>query len=46
MAMEDLIEMHESGMPVAQIADYLCREVDDVQARIGELERRIAAGVL
>jgi hypothetical protein len=30
MDMADLFDMHESGMPVEKIADYLCREVDEV----------------
>jgi hypothetical protein len=42
MDMEDLIEFHESGMPVAELAEYLCREVDEVQAKIDEIERQIA----
>jgi hypothetical protein len=40
--MADLFDMHESGMPVEKIADYLCREVDEVQAKIDEIERQIA----
>ena len=39
----DLFDMNESGMPVAQIADYLCREVAEVQAKIDEVERQIAS---
>jgi hypothetical protein len=42
MDMADLFDMHESGMPVEKIADYLCREVDEVQAKIDEVERKIA----
>jgi hypothetical protein len=45
MDMEDLFDMHETGVPVAEIADYLCREVDEVQAKIDEVERQIAAAV-
>ena len=45
MDMADLFDMNESGMPVAQIADYLCREVAEVQAKIDEVERQIAASV-
>jgi hypothetical protein len=43
MDMADLFVMHESGMPVDQIAEYLCREVDEVQTKIAELERQIAS---
>jgi hypothetical protein len=42
MDMQDLFDMHESGMPVAEIADYLCRTVEEVQAKIDEVERKIA----
>jgi hypothetical protein len=37
MDMADLFEMQESGVPVEKIADYLCREVDEVQAKIASL---------
>jgi hypothetical protein len=43
MNMEDLFDMHESGMPVERIAQYLCREVEEVAAKIDEIERQIAA---
>lgn len=46
MDVADLFDMHENGMPVAEIADYLCREVEEVQAKIDEVERRIAASIL
>ena len=45
MDMADPFDMHESGMPVAEIADYLCREDEEVQAKIDEVERRIAASI-
>ena len=45
MDMADLFDMHESGMPVDQIADYLCREIDEVQTKIDEVEAKIAAPV-
>ena len=45
MDMEDLFDFHESGSPVEDIAHYLCREVAEVQAKIDEVERRIAAPV-
>jgi hypothetical protein len=45
MDMADLFDMHESGMPVAELAEYLCREVDEVQAKIDEVERQIAVSV-
>jgi hypothetical protein len=45
MDMEDLIDFYESGSPVAEIADYLCRTVEEVQAKIDEVERQIAAAV-
>ena len=44
MDMEDLFDFYESGTPVADIADYLCRTVEEVQAKIDEVERQIAAG--
>jgi hypothetical protein len=43
MDMADLFDMHESGMPVDQIADYLCREIDEVQTKIDEVEAKIAS---
>ena len=43
--MADLFDMNESGMPVAELAEYLCREVDEVQAKIDEVERQIAAPI-
>jgi hypothetical protein len=45
MDMAVLFDMHESGTPVAEIADYLCRTVEEVQAEIDEAERQIAAAV-
>jgi hypothetical protein len=45
MDMEDLLDFHESGTPVADIADYLCRTVEEVQAKIDEIERQIAAPI-
>ena len=45
MDMEDLFDFYESGTPVADIADYLCRTVEEVQAKIDEVERQIAAAV-
>jgi hypothetical protein len=45
MDMADLFDMHESDMPVEKIADYLCREVDEVKAKIDEVERQIATTV-
>ena len=42
MDMEDLFDFHETGSPVAEIADYLCRTVDEVQAKIDEVEAKIA----
>jgi hypothetical protein len=45
MDMADLFDMNESGMPVAELAEYLCREVDEVQAKIDEVERQIAAPI-
>jgi hypothetical protein len=35
-------DFHETGTPVAEIADYLCRTVDEVQAKIDEVEAKIA----
>jgi hypothetical protein len=34
----DLHDFHEGGMPVEKIADFLCRDVDKVQAKIDEVE--------
>jgi hypothetical protein len=34
MDMADVFDFYESGMPVAELADYLWREVDEVQAKI------------
>jgi hypothetical protein len=45
MDMADLFDFHESGMPIEKIADYLCREIDEVQTKIDEVERQIAASV-
>jgi hypothetical protein len=45
MDMEDLFDFYESGTPVAEIADYLCRTVEEVQAKIDEVERQIAAPI-
>ena len=45
MDMEDLFDFYESGTPVADIADYLCRTVEEIQAKIDEVERQIAAAV-
>jgi hypothetical protein len=45
MDMEDLFDFYEGGTPVADIADYLCRTVEEVQAKIDEVERQIAAAV-
>jgi hypothetical protein len=42
MDMADLFDMHESGMPVEKIADYMCREVDEVQAKINRLKQTFA----
>jgi hypothetical protein len=42
MDMEDLFDFHETGTPVAEIADYLCRTVEEVQAKIDEVEAKIA----
>jgi hypothetical protein len=42
MDMEDLFDFYESGTPVGDIADYT---VEEVQAKIDEAERRIAAAV-
>ena len=42
MDMEDLFDFHETGSPVAEIADYLCHTVDEVQAKIDEVEAKIA----
>jgi hypothetical protein len=42
MDMADLFDFHETGTPVAEIADYLCRTVDEVQAKIDEVEAKIA----
>ena len=45
MDMEDLFDFHESGMPTVDLAEYLCRTVEEVQAKIDEVERQIAASV-
>ena len=45
MDLEDLIDFHESGMPVAELAEHLCRTVEEVRAKIDEIERQIAASV-
>jgi hypothetical protein len=42
--MEDLFDFHETGTSVVDIADYLCRTVDEVQAKIDEVEAKIAHG--
>jgi hypothetical protein len=42
MDMADLFDFHETGSSAADIADYLCRTVEEVQAKIDEVERRIA----
>jgi hypothetical protein len=44
MDMDDLFDFYESGTPVADIADYLCRTVEEVP-KIDEVERQIAAAV-
>jgi hypothetical protein len=41
----ELGDVHESGMSVEELADYLCRDVDEVRAKIDEVERQIAAAV-
>jgi hypothetical protein len=46
MDMEDLFDFYETGMPVVDIADYLCRTVDEAQAKIDEVETKIAGRVL
>jgi hypothetical protein len=38
MDMEDLFDFHETGTPIAEIASYLCRTVEEVQAKIDEVE--------
>ena len=43
MDMEDLFDFHETGTSVVDIADYLCRTVDEVQAKIDEVEAKIAS---
>ena len=43
MDMEDLFDFYESGTPVAGIADYLCRTVEEVQAKIDEAKAKIAS---
>jgi hypothetical protein len=45
MDLEDLHDFLESGMPVAEIAEYLCREGGEVEAKTDEVERQIAASV-
>jgi hypothetical protein len=50
MDLEDLHDFLESGMPVAEIAEYLCREggeveAKEVEAKTDEVERQIAASV-
>ena len=45
MDMADLFDFHETGSSAADIADYLCRTVEEVQAKIDEIERQIAAAV-
>jgi hypothetical protein len=45
MDMADLFDFHETGSSVEDIADYLCRTVEEVQAKIDEVERQIAAAV-
>jgi hypothetical protein len=45
MDMADLFDFHETGSSVADIADYLCRSVEEVQAKIDEIERQIDASV-
>jgi hypothetical protein len=44
MDMLDLFDISESGMPVAQLAEYLCRTVEEVQvqAKLDEVEAKIA----
>jgi hypothetical protein len=43
MDMADLLDFHETGSSAETIADYLCRTVEEVQAKIDEVERQIAA---
>jgi hypothetical protein len=35
--MADLFNFHESGTPVEKIADYLCRDVAEVAAKVASL---------
>jgi hypothetical protein len=37
MSMADLDELLTDGTPVAEIASYLCRDVDEVVAKIASL---------
>jgi hypothetical protein len=45
MDMADLLDFHETGSSVETIALYLCRTVEEVQAKIDEVERQIAAPI-
>jgi hypothetical protein len=42
MDMADLFDFHETGRSAADIADYLCRTPEEVQAKIDEVEAKIA----
>jgi hypothetical protein len=35
--MDELEELLELGKPIGDIADYLCRDVDEVEAKIASL---------
>jgi hypothetical protein len=38
MDMADLDEFLTAGKPISEIAEYLCRDVDEVEAKIASLQ--------
>jgi hypothetical protein len=43
MDLEDLQDLLGQDEPIAEIADYLCREVDEVAAKVAALRRQDTA---
>ena len=39
MDLADLADCLEHGEPVEQIADFLCRDADEVEAKVAELRQ-------